>query len=167
MTLPDAAAPAIVPLTVVGQARVDGRDVRRTAVPVEAVVSLDRPRQFAASESWLSVVPTGPFTLAWEPSEVRLAPGGRTEVKLLVRRAAGFTAPLRIALQRLPRDITSAPVTVAGGDTEAKLVLAATAKAAPRPIVVYAAGTLNAEPAAFVQHTPPLRIQLAPAAKTP
>jgi hypothetical protein len=165
LSLPESATAAVSPITVQGKARLGDQEVVRVAVPVETVLSADRPREFAVSELLLSVVPRGPFTLALAQPSVRIAAGGKAEVKLSVRRAAGFTGPVRVALSGLPRHLASQPVPVAPQEKEAKLVLSAGPKAAAGPAATFAQGTATTGDQSFTESSPALAIEVVPGKK--
>lgn len=86
--------PEPVPLNVVGQARINGREVVRKAEPDESI-------------SVISVTsPPDLYVTAVDPQVVEVEPGGRVKVTVKIKRSNGFTGRVPISVQNLPSLLT-------------------------------------------------------------
>lgn len=81
-----------VPLRVVGRARIDGREVTRTADPEDAL-------------SLITLSSAPDVELEVKTGDLVVEPGGRVEVRVEIRRANGFTGRVPIEVKNLPHGV--------------------------------------------------------------
>jgi hypothetical protein len=124
------------PVTVVGKAKVKGKELVREARP--AAVTWAPPEANTTRvgrltrEQMLAVRPGAPsyFRLAVDADRVTLSPGGQATVRLkLTRLRADFTGAAQVIARNLPPTVTfganNQPVTIPVGKDRAEVVLAA------------------------------------------
>ena len=81
----------------------------------------------------LAVVEPSPFELEVGFSSVNLVKGGTVEIPVMIRRRAGFDAPIRFAAQGLPKGVHLKAVTAEAADTSVTIELQADHSVATGP----------------------------------
>jgi hypothetical protein len=112
--------------------------------------AVDAANQTNASPNFTVTVepPAAPFTLKVEPGEVKLPPGGKAKLKIVVTRG-GFAGAIAIEARNLPAGVTAPKATIAMGQdaVEIELAAAAEAKAADKADVEIVGTAPNFQPA--------------------
>jgi len=81
------------------------------------------------------------FTLKCDPSKAMIGPGSRTAWYVQVARANGFTGPVKIEVQGLPKGVTVNPLTIPANMTQGLLVVSAAEDAPVDASIVKIVGT--------------------------
>jgi hypothetical protein len=106
-----AAAVGSFPVSFVGKAKFNNKDVTATSPSAALIVAL-------------------PFELKVEPSPVKVPQGDKAKIKVTAVRKGGYMGPITLAVQAPPANVTAAAATIAMGQTVAEIELTAAATAA-------------------------------------
>jgi hypothetical protein len=98
------------PFTLIGRAKVQGKDMAAMSAPAPLPVSL-------------------PFELKAEPSPLKLAPGGKAVLKVTATRKGGYAGPIALEIRNLPANVTAVKATIAMGQSAADVEVTAAANA--------------------------------------
>jgi hypothetical protein len=85
------------------------------------------------------------FTLKCDPSKAMIGPGSRTAWYVQVTRTNGFTGPVKVEVQGLPKGVSVNPLTIPAAMTQGCLVLTAAADAKVDAAAVKVIGTAEVE----------------------
>jgi hypothetical protein len=85
------------------------------------------------------------FTLRCDPDKAMIGPGSSAAWYVHVNRLNGFSAPVKVEIKGLPKDITASPLTIAPTMTQGMIVLTADGKAQLQAAAVEVVGTAAAK----------------------
>jgi hypothetical protein len=88
---------------------------------------------------------TPDFTLRCDPDKAMIGPGSSAAWYVHVNRLNGLTAPVKVEIKGLPKEITASPLTIPPSMTQGMIVLTADAKAQLQAAVVEIVGTATAK----------------------
>lgn len=130
---PRGIAPGLVPLRLEGVATIQGRQVRRLAVPASDMMQAFFYHHLVPASAWIAEVLPGRFALSWElltRAPVRLSPGGRVAIEFALspRRVPAQLGNLRVMLNDPPQGVAVEQVELQGGHV--RIVLSADPKTA-------------------------------------
>lgn len=151
---------SVYTIEVVGEAKIGEKQVKRQAIPAEQIRYINAWRYVPVNDLLVAVVPRAPYSLSWSTPQIELSPGKTVEASIQVDRANGFKAPVRIVLQGLPSRVAAPPVTIAEGETEAKIEFRGANNAPVNLAHVVANGTVSQSGRTFIQGSPPLRVDV-------
>jgi hypothetical protein len=119
-------APAVFPVRVVGEAKINGQGVRQLAM-VQARVSGVGPGYTTAQVVEVPLAITEPvhFNLEVGATQVPLVRGGSAEFTVTARRREGFTTPIALVVENLPAGVTAEDARISEGGNHAVVKLKA------------------------------------------
>jgi len=115
--------------------------------------------QMVFSEATLAVAEKPQFSLEAAATTINLVKGGAAEFTVGIKRAEGFSAPIRFSFENLPAGVTAENLTAAGLDNNVKIRLKASTEAvAGRYSRIAILG--KAEPGGQIQEAPKIGVTI-------
>ena len=158
--VPADAKPSLVPIRVIGKAKVGDRELVRPAVPSEQIRYINTWKYVPAEDMMLAIVAPAPLTLHWAKPKIVIHGNQKLEVPVRVERAPGYEGAVRMTVQGLPPRVASPPLTLDGKTTEGKLEIRAYGKAPVNTADVVLVTTIRYQGRTHVQYSPPLRVEV-------
>lgn len=167
VTLKPGAKPGVLPFTVKATAKVDGKDVTRTANIAEVVragmAGLPNVPPEMTTQLYAVAAEKPLFTLAVSFEKPEAAKGGAVKGKVTAKRADGFADEIQLTTSPLPANVTAKLKPIAKGTSEVEIELNPAANAAAGPATFWLQGKAKAggrdyayaSPAATVTVTEP------------
>lgn len=135
VSLKPGAKPGLIPFTVKATAKVDGKDVVKTAeieeVVKAALAGLPNVPPQMMTQLYAMSAAEPPFTLAVTVEKPEVVKGASVKGKVTVKRSAGFAEEIALAALGLPANVTAKLKPVPKGANEVEFEIAAAAAAAP------------------------------------
>ncbi len=129
------AKPGLAPFTVKATAKIDGKDVAKTANIAEVVranlAALPNIPREMTEQLYAFTAPESLISPTVSVEKASFEKGTAVKGKVVVKRAAGFAEEVAIAALGLPANVTAKLKPIAKGATEAEFEIAAAANAAP------------------------------------
>ncbi|MBL8867858.1 MAG: hypothetical protein JNK93_20050 [Planctomycetia bacterium] len=135
VSLKSGAKPGLVPFTVKATAKIDGKDVAKTATIAEVVrtglAALPNIPREMTEQLYAYVAPEPLVSPTVTVEKASFDKGTSVKGKVVVKRAAGFAEEIAIAALGLPANVTAKLKPIAKGANEAEFEIVAAANAAP------------------------------------
>jgi hypothetical protein len=106
------AALGVHPFLIAGRAKFQNQEFSVVAAPISLILAL-------------------PFELRVEGKAPTLTAGAKAKVKVTATRKGGYQGPIAVELRNLPAKVTATKATIAAGNVDAEIELAAAVDAAP------------------------------------